>query len=135
AVVDPFWVDVYIDPDPVPTGANQIWPLLAEEGLAWGIGGEALPLQPGASLTLTVGDDYFVPDASHFSGAIAVGAALYGQVDSAHSESDYGAVLEAHEADGGAYNNVAGPVLTPGTLIMSWSQAVSPSASGLLPPR
>src|SRR5690606_33175129 len=112
-----------------------IWQMLSEEGLAWGICDDALPLQPGASLTLTVGDDYFMPDASNFSGAMAAGTVLYAQVDSAHSDTDYGAVLEAHEVDHSAYNNVAGPVLTPGALIMSWPQAVSPSASGLLPPR
>ena len=135
AVVDPFWVDVYIDPDPVPTTSNQIWQMLSEEGLAWGIGDDALPLQPGASLTLTVGDEYFVPDASNFSGALAAGTPLYAQVDSAHSDTEYGAVLEAHEVDGEEYNNIAGPVLTPGTLIMSWSQTTPSHAPLLLPPR
>jgi uncharacterized membrane protein len=43
AVMDPFWVDVYFDPDPPPTAVNQTWPMLAAEGLVWGIDMSDLP--------------------------------------------------------------------------------------------
>jgi predicted outer membrane repeat protein len=137
AVVDPFWVDVYIDPDPVPTAPNQTWPLLAEEGLVWGVTDDALPLQPGQSLTLTLGDAHFDPDESHFSGAIVAGSALYGQVDSAHTGSDHGAVLEAHEADGALYNNIAGPVAPAATVNVGLAtpEAVHGGQNSRLPPR
>jgi hypothetical protein len=32
-VTSGFWVDVYIEPRSIPTGANQIWPALASQGL------------------------------------------------------------------------------------------------------
>ena len=55
---DSFWVDVYIDPDPVPTGVNQEWYRLSEQGMVWGVSGaDVLPMQPGQAITLTVGDE------------------------------------------------------------------------------
>lgn len=137
AVVDPFWVDVYIDPSPAPKAPNQIWPLVAEEGLAWGITDDALPLQPGASLILTIGDAYYVPDASSFSGVIVAGTPLYAQVDSAHMGTDHGAVLEAHEADGAPYNNVVGPVAPAATVNVELTtpEAVKGGENSQLPQR
>jgi hypothetical protein len=116
-VVHTFWVDLYIDPDPVPTGVNQTWEKLCDEGIVWGVLGLAgdLPLAPGDAITLTLNDDYYcVPGAlCNFSGSFREGSQIYVQVDSADERTDYGAVLETHEMAGEAYNNISGPV-TPG---------------------
>jgi uncharacterized repeat protein (TIGR01451 family) len=116
AVIDPFWVDVYFDPDPAPTAANQIWSMLSTEGLVWGIDASALPLLPGETITLVIGDAYFSPENSNFSGTIAAGTAVYAQADSAYNNQAHGAVLEIHEITGGPYNNVLGPVVADSAL-------------------
>ena len=72
--------------------------------------GPALPLNPGATLTLSIGGAYYRPSLSQFSGTLAAGTPIYAQVDSANANTSYGAVLETHEATGGPYNNIAGPV-------------------------
>ena len=107
-VSDSFWVEVYINPSPPPTAVNQIWNDLANRGLVWGVT-EALPA--GGTLTLTIGDQYFAPELSAWSGVLAEGTPVYAQVDSAAEGSDFGAVLEGHEIDGTAYNNILGPVV------------------------
>ena len=48
--------DAYVNPRRAPTRVNEIWPLLGEAGATWGVTANALPLAPGAMLTLTVGD-------------------------------------------------------------------------------
>jgi uncharacterized repeat protein (TIGR01451 family) len=131
AVTTPFWVDVYFDPDPVPTSANQIWQMLSEEGLVWGIDLSALPLLPGATMTLVIGDAHFMPTHSNFSGTIVAGTAVYAQVDSAHNNQEHGAVLEIHELTGAAYNNVYGPVIATSTLTVT---AGIPSGTPVAPP-
>jgi len=118
-VVDPFWVDAYIDPDPVPNAVNQIWNDLSDQGLVWGVTADALPaLKPGGTLTLTVqrqgedtlGDSYFWAEFSQIHWPLAAGTPVYAQVDSANAETVYGGVLEYHEIIGSVYNNVGGPV-------------------------
>jgi hypothetical protein len=106
-----FWVDLYIDPSAPPTQPNQIWNFLAEEGLVWGVDGDVLPMEPGEVITLTLGDALYWPDLSKFSGSLPADTPVYVQVDSANTESTYGGVLESHEAAGGPYNNVVGPVM------------------------
>ena len=64
-------------------------------------------------LTLTVGDIYYRSALSNPGGPITAGTRLYGQVDSFNSATSYGAVLEVHERDSGAYNNILGPVVIP----------------------
>jgi hypothetical protein len=105
-----FWVDVYIDPAPPPTTVNQIWSDLADEGIVWGVTATALPLAPGETLTLTVGDAYYVPEYSHVSWPLATGTQVYAQVDSWDSSTTYGSVRESHEVAGEPYNNIFGPV-------------------------
>jgi hypothetical protein len=39
----PFWVDLYVAPDPAPMGSNKPWDSLCEEDLVWGIQAGALP--------------------------------------------------------------------------------------------
>jgi hypothetical protein len=56
ATAEDFWVDAYVAPDPVPTAVNQLWPDLADEGIAWGV---TERLQPGEIITLTVDGAYY----------------------------------------------------------------------------
>ncbi|MCP4541473.1 MAG: DUF11 domain-containing protein, partial [Chloroflexi bacterium] len=112
-VNDEFWVDIYIDPDPVPTAVNQIWyDGRSDQGLVWGIKAPALPLKPGGVLTLTIGDVYYSEENSHFDGELATGTPLYAQVDSVNLNTTYGGVLETHEIKGEIYNNITGPVFS-----------------------
>lgn len=103
AATDPFWVDVYINPSSAPTGVNQIWPLLGTRGLVWGV---IADIPAGGSLTLTVGDAYYDAQLSAQGGTITAGTPLYAQVDSANANHPEGGVLESHERDAGAYNNI-----------------------------
>jgi hypothetical protein len=107
AATSPFWVDAYVGPARAPELVNETWQVVGGGGLVWGVTAGALPLAPGASLTLTAGDGYFRADLSRLSAAAAAGTALYAQVDSANTATSYGAVLEGHERDGGPYNNIA----------------------------
>ena len=110
-VTDEFWVDFYVDPEPVPTAVNQIWHEVASAGLVWEVTAAALPLEPGEVLTLTWGDEYSRPPYSHLPGPIPAGTPVYAQVDSYNAATTYGAVLEDHEILGEDYNNITGWVL------------------------
>lgn len=106
-VVNPFWIDLYLNPTTPPSQANQVWPSMAQYGAVWGIDKSALPLNPGETLTITVGDQYYQSVISQLPGRIEKGAILYVQVDSANAKSDYGAVQETHEVSGEGYNNIS----------------------------
>jgi len=108
-----FWVDLYFNPNPIPTAVNQTWPFLGDTGLVWGITAPALPLDPGKSLTLTIGDSYYRADLSQFNGEITAGISIYVQVDSANANSTFGAVQETHELQDEFYNNISGPHRLP----------------------
>jgi len=112
--VNAFWVDLYVDPDPIPTAVNQTWDYLCDQGIVWGVTAPALPLEPGGTLTLTIGDDYHSENYSYFPGALPPGTPIYVQVDSADVQTTHGAVLEIHEIMGDPYNNIAGPVPSTG---------------------
>ncbi|MBN1889707.1 MAG: hypothetical protein JW850_17050, partial [Thermoflexales bacterium] len=109
-----FWVDLYVNPNPLPSGVNQTWnDGRSTQGIAWGVTQDALPaLGPGGVLTLTLGDKYYSPDLSNYS-SLAPATPIYVQVDSFNTDTAYGAVLESHEITGSAYNNIIGPVLSP----------------------
>ncbi len=108
----PFWVDLYVNPNPAPTGVNQLWSDgRSTHGIVWGITTPALPLEPGETINLTLGDAYNWPSLSNFSGTLPAGTVLYGQVDSANTNTNYGGVLEKHEIEGTAYNNISAFVL------------------------
>src|SRR5262249_5804815 len=128
AVTDPFWVDVYVDPTTAPERVNQVWSDLGSRGAAWGVLGTALPLAPGATLTLRVGDAYYRSPNSNPGLPIAVGTPIYAQVDSYGPGSSYGAVLESHERDGEPYNNILGPVSATATLLGATAPAPGPAA-------
>lgn len=109
-VTDAFWIDLYLDPSTAPTAVNQTWQTFSVNGAVWGVDGAALPLEAGESITLTLNDSYFYAQHSNLPATIAVGTAVYVQVDSANTVTTYGAVLEDHEVTGGTYNNIFGPV-------------------------
>jgi len=110
ATANGFWVDFYINPSTPPSGPNQLWYDLADEGLAWGV---TELLSPGESLTLVYSTDpnapnlYFAPDESLYNGSLPTGTLVYVQVDSARENVTYGGILETHEILGGPYNNIA----------------------------
>ncbi|MEZ4707558.1 MAG: hypothetical protein R3A44_10145 [Caldilineaceae bacterium] len=107
-----FWVDAYIDPFPIPSRSNQIWPELSYQGLVWGVTDTALPLPPGSSITLRLNDAYYHADLSVFTPTLPARTPVYVQVDSANKDTTFGAILESHERDGGEYNNIYGPILS-----------------------
>jgi hypothetical protein len=107
AVTAPFWVDAYVGPRRAPRAVNETWQVVGDRGMVWGVTSAALPLAPGARMTLTVGDAFFRADLSRLPLGAVPGTPLYAQVDSANTATAYGAVLEDHERDGGAYNNIA----------------------------
>ena len=119
-VKEDFWVEVYFNPNPPPTGVNQIWDDgRSQYGLVWGV---TEPIPAGGSLTLTLDDEYFRPSLSNIPSAPLENVVLYAQIDSANINTSYGAVLETHEMVGGAYNNIinAGPfTFTPPSLSQS----------------
>ena len=104
-----FWVDLYVGPDPLPVRVNQIWSDLSDKGMVWGV---TDPLRPGEAITLTLGDRFYVETYSDPPEAFEPGMSIYAQVDSANTETDYGAVLETHEISGARYNNIEGVRLT-----------------------
>jgi hypothetical protein len=140
-VTDGFWVDVYVDPEPPPTGVNQHWRDLASQGLVWGVT-TRIPAN-GGTLTLSTNDDtYLYPEYSHFSLPLTPGTPIYVQVDSVNLNTDYGGVLEDHEVRGGAYNNITGtlvaePGLTGpgGAVIRGRPSAALQGETAGLPPR
>lgn len=135
-VIEPFWVDVYIDPTTPPTAVNQTWDQVGTQGLVWGIEAPALPLKPGASLTLTIGDGYYHPELSRLNGPLAPETPIYAQVDSANITTTYGSVLETHEASGAPYNNILGPVNATVLMQVALPDALQQrSATSQLPPR
>jgi len=140
---DAFWVDLYVNPDPLPSGVNQVWDSLCEEGMVWGVEEPALPLEPGGTITLRMGGEYYWEEYSEYSGSVAEGTAIYVQVDSADVATMYGAVLEGHEIVGGPYNNISGMVYWEASgigeeAVEGERPAVSgrpPASSHHLPPR
>jgi hypothetical protein len=128
AVQNGFFVDVYINPSPAPTRVNQTWLDLADQGMVWGVQGNALQaLVPGSSITLEYRDPYYLEIYSVFSGSLSPGTPIYAQVDSFNDpDTGYGTVLESHERIGGPYNNILGPVSSTAAL-SSHSQTRHPT--------
>ncbi len=98
AVADPFWVDVYYDPNPAPPPLNRTWQSIAPYGAYWGV---TRRLAPSETLTLTIGGKYYFDG----SNAFPAGLPVYAYVDSVNYATSYGNVKESNEA-----NNVLGPV-------------------------
>ncbi len=102
AAAGPFWVDLYDNPDPLPTAANQTWnmlcgttPLADCYGIAWYVGGG---LAPGQSVTLTSLGGYQA-DQTHWLGHFVTSGAhnLYAFADSWNWSVTNGAVEERNE--------------------------------------
>jgi CSLREA domain-containing protein/uncharacterized repeat protein (TIGR01451 family) len=106
AVVNEFWVDMYINTSTVPTGVNQTWQMLGNQGVVWGVTANALPINPGQSATLTLTNPYYDAALSKISWPIAKNTPIYVQVDSNNTNSTYGGVREVHEITNGSYNNI-----------------------------
>ncbi len=137
AVQDSFWVDLYVAPQPIPDGVNQIWnDGRSEQGAVWGVEGAALPIQPGETRTLTIGDEYYHANLSRLNWPLAVGTPIYVQVDSANALTDYGAVWERHEIAGETYNNIGVSVVAAGGSTQSpLVLQAHPPLDEALPPR
>jgi hypothetical protein len=126
-----FWVDLYVNPNPPPTGVNQTRETLGCQGLVWGVTESALPwLGPGGLLTLTLDSIYYRPDLSDITWPLTTGVPIYVQVDSANTLTNYGAVLENHEITGLPYNNILGPIMP----MVSFQGIEAPPVTGNLPP-
>ncbi|MGD1997262.1 MAG: CARDB domain-containing protein, partial [Anaerolineae bacterium] len=105
-----FWVDLYDDPSPPPTDANQLWsdvcsgPLEDCYGIAWYVDSG---LDPGESVVLTSVGGYET-EQSHWLGYFADSGShdLYAFADSWNATVWFGGVLEHNEG----VDNRAGPV-------------------------
>ena len=131
-----FWVDLYVDPDPMPTGPNEMWDQLSAQGIAWVVWSEGLPLQAGETLTLSYCSDWAEQDPfywdefSHFASPLNPGTPIVVQVDSAGVGKTYGEVLEDHEILKKPYNNISGALSVAGS---GCGASPASSGSGLLP--
>lgn len=111
ATTYPFWIDLCFEPDPVPQQVNDIClDGRSKYGLVWHIDPY---VQPGESITLTIGDPNFRPHLSRIPGSMPGGTPVYVQVDSANTETSFGGVHEMHEVTGSGlpYNNIVSIVL------------------------
>jgi CSLREA domain-containing protein len=126
-VTEPFWVDLYVNPTTAPTHVNQVWYSLGANGAAWGVTSGALPLATGQTLTLIVGDAYYRADLSNLPVSLAAGTRIYAQVDSANTNTTYGAVLETHEQAGGPYNNILGVTTSASATLAGGAPAIAPA--------
>ncbi len=114
ATVHAFWVDVYVDPDPVPTEVNQLWQDLSEQGLVWGV---TVSLLPGESVTLNLNDEFYSEQWSDITWPLELGLPIYVQVDAWNdADPDSGAILESHEMAGDAYNNITSTTVVAGSV-------------------
>ncbi len=100
-----FWVEAYINPNPVPTGPNQPWRDLGSQGMVWQV---TRLLQPGESVTLYQNDFYYRADMSQVTWPMPYDMRVYVQADSWDAVNDYGAIYEIHELRNEPYtNNIA----------------------------
>jgi hypothetical protein len=112
-----FWVDLDVNPNPTPTGVNQVWKDgRSAHGIVWGVTTDTLPLAPGGTITLTFGGSYYRSDLSEMAWPLPIGTVIYAQVDSANTLTNYGAVLENHEIVGTTYNNITHTTFVAGAM-------------------
>ena len=133
-----FWVDFYVAPNPAPQAANELWPGLSTEGIAWGV---TTAIQPGQVLTLTYSTApgapnlYYSSADSYFTGSLPAGTTIYAQVDSAHVGHLDGAIIETHELLGGTYNNIFQASAVDNPVSQPQEVTAVPTASADLPNR
>ena len=126
-----FWVDLYVNPNPIPEAVNQVWQDLCDEGIVWGV---REPLEVGESLTLRLDSPYYSEEYSYFTGGLTAEDQVYVQVDSAFIGRGYGGVLEDHEILGGDYNNIW-PTYDPGALSTTTISHAVEQLQDQMPPR
>jgi len=121
AAAGPFWVDLYFDPDPPPTQANQPWDQLCASDLAHCFGVSwylAEGLAPGEALVLSSRAGY-EPDYTRWPGYFVESRMhqLYAFADSWNDPLWYGAVRESNEGLDNRYGPVSVDV-APGVLML-----------------
>ncbi|MFQ5613193.1 MAG: choice-of-anchor Q domain-containing protein [Anaerolineae bacterium] len=123
-----FWVDFYVDPDPAPTQANQVWNEVCRAhciGVAW----QVRDLDGGESVTLTSEEGNFSVPHTIWPGSLPGGThQLYAYVDSWSPGVAEGAVAETDEGNNRA--DLAGVVVSG-----VGGQQAEPSSRPKLPPR
>jgi len=125
----PFWVDLYDNPDPPPTHANQPFDTLCSGapedcyGIAWYV---TAGLAPGEDVVLTSLNGYLAPY-SRWPGYFVQSGdhAIYGFADSWNDPVWYGAVLESNEGLDNRYGPVTATVLA-GNLPAKWKRWHTP---------
>ncbi|MEM7029305.1 MAG: Calx-beta domain-containing protein [Chloroflexota bacterium] len=125
-----FWVNLFVNPDPVPAFVNDTWYNgFAEEGLEWGVDGAILAqLTPGGEITLTVGDTYNMDTGAfnNFDG-LSVGDLVFIHVDAANTDNPVGGVLELHEGTSAPYNNISVFSIVTNSDAAGFTDAVTPT--------
>jgi hypothetical protein len=96
-----FWVDAFINPQPIPTQPNIIWndtcTLTPCYGIAWAV---TETLQPGESITLTSTPDSYAGEQTVWPGWFVAGTTeVYVSVDSFNPGVIVGAVAEEDETN------------------------------------
>jgi hypothetical protein len=119
ATHDPFWVDIYFDPNPAPPPLNRTWHSIASHGAHWGV---TQPLAPGETLTLTLNGPYYAGGSSSFP----AGAQIYAYVDSINYATTYGNIKENNEA-----NNVFGPIVSTAAALVTPAPQEATQPEGL----
>lgn len=116
-----YYTDLYICPESPPTVVNQVWQDVGDAGLVWGIDTRGLTLLPGGQLVLTNHDVHFDASLSEYPAVIPAGCQVYAQVDSANTDTEFGAVFEADELEGAVYNNIASVSLMVSVSTAEWA--------------
>ena len=116
-----YYTDLYLCPVSPPTVVNQVWEDVGNAGLVWGIDTRGLTLPPGGQLILTNHDIHFDTSLSEYPAVIPAGCRVYVQVDSANTDTSFGAVLEADEVKAASYNNIDSIVLVVPVSTATWA--------------
>lgn len=138
-----FYTDVYLCPVSPPTAVNQIWQDVGDAGLVWGIDTRGLTLLPGGQLVLKNHGVHFDTSLSEYPTVLPAGCRVYAQVDSANTNTEFGAILEADEIGSAVYNNITSVTLSAPVSTAEWATgaadhipSIPESRQGLsLPPR
>jgi hypothetical protein len=127
AAADDFWVDVSFDPTSSPPQINQPWPLIASQGVVWGV---TKDLAAGESLELVTGGMYYWGPPTSSPAPWPAGATAWAYVDSVDWATTWGAVREIDEG-----NNTRSAVSTAAENVPAGGQTLAAPAAGNLPQR
>ncbi|MFN8443431.1 MAG: two-component regulator propeller domain-containing protein [Caldilineaceae bacterium] len=124
AVASDFWIEVCVDPKPIPTQVNQICRGLSYQYAMWGYLASQSPILPGESRQVFVdlngaASPAYQPTLSSFDKPLPVGTTVYAHVDAANRDSCYGGVFEVGETSQQPpdcpfvlYNNIQQAIVT-----------------------